>query len=122
MPDTRIAALAETFRIVTVERKPKWQSETVQVLVAAGEFDQAAAAILAALPEGWCGHDPFHRKRCHNYDPDAVIAHLHTEYDKAAAEIARLRAIEEAARAVCEGVPDGLYRFDALRAALGEDR
>jgi len=52
-------------------------------------------AILAALPPGWCGHDTTHRERCHNYDPDAVIAHLHEAHDKAEAEIARLRAAME---------------------------
>ena len=47
----QIAALAKTFRVVVTPRKPAYLSDTVQSLVAAGYFDEAAAAILTALPD-----------------------------------------------------------------------
>jgi hypothetical protein len=90
-----------------------------------------AAAILAALPPDWCGHGEYE-------------AEMERLWALDCAELARLRAIEEAARAVdWESVQDALdvavhahaemevnkerwradeNALDALRAALGEDR
>ena len=45
------AAVAETFGVVVTPRAPAYLSDTVQSLVAAGCFDAAATAILAALPD-----------------------------------------------------------------------
>lgn len=92
MTDPRIATLAEALH--------DWYAGKD------AEFDGAqcrhredAAAILAALPPDWCGHDgplgPYYRK-----------------------EIARLRRIEEAARALLDNHPLRCERADALRAAL----
>ena len=71
-----------------------------------------AALVVALLPPDWCGH---------------VAAEQATEqWDRLTAEIARLRKIEEAARAVCDwsevsGVMHLAALRDALRAALEAD-
>lgn len=96
----QIAALAETFRVVVTPRTPAYLSDTVQSLVAAGYFDAAATAILAALTD-W-----------------TLVP---------TGEVERLGGIEEAARAVCESpchTPElePTVVFDALRAALADGR
>ncbi len=93
------AALAEAFRVVVTPRKPAYLSDTVQSLVAVDYFDEAATAILAALPD-W-----------------TLVP---------TAEVERLRRIEEAARAVCESpchTPElePTVVFDALRLTLAGD-
>ena len=85
-----------------------------------------AAAILGErgvfLPDGDCGHDPTHRERCHNYDPDAVIAHALAVNDEQAATIATLNAAhEKTAEALVIAVQQALAAEDhiaTLRAAL----
>ena len=115
MTDPRIAALAEALQTIPVPASyEEWQSR-VDV-----SYEADAAAILAALPPDWCGHSAFDGIQ------DAMTITNQT------AEIARLRKIEEAARAIETWTvdledPDPEYRLhrvgweDALRAALDAD-
>lgn len=61
---------------------------------------RCAAAILAALPPDWCGHDP--TLYIQVADLTERLEAAESQADRQAAEIARLRKIEEAARAVLE--------------------
>jgi hypothetical protein len=152
MTDPRIAALAEALASSGVgcatQTCPEHSSK------------DHAAAILAALPPDWCGHD-FNQAARIMVEQAAELARLRASRGRErkpgpgpdpnwpaaieqcdCAELARLRAIEEAARAVdWESVQDALdvaiharaemevnkvrwradeNALDALRAALGE--
>jgi hypothetical protein len=112
----------------------RWQDRTPEDRQSwiAGAMDDAAA-ILAALPDEWGWREGYaeNMNRLLNANLD-----YGAEIDRQQAEIARLRAIEEAARAVVDGsqpTPDAagigsvnmgylMAAIAALRAALGEDR
>jgi hypothetical protein len=147
MTDPRIAplaaALAQYFG-------PSWWPGLTDVTIIAADTTIAAEKILAALPPGWCGHAPHEGTRLIQVSIDALPmfgtrtdagAALTAEWGEPdergwytpiftatlpnvildqEAEIARLRAIEEAARrhAFDEDTEES---FIALRAALGED-
>jgi hypothetical protein len=109
LTDPRVAELAEALATIPLRR---WE---------AFDVDDLAAAILAALPPGRCGH------------PTATM--LEREAEAHEAEIARLRNIKEAARrlsgheAGCRWNDLSYGRphhcdcgYDALRAALEEER
>ena len=74
-----------------------------------------AALAIAALPPGWCGHGPIARHgpiESHGECAEATAARDEShrrELDEITADVARLRAIEAAARAVdWDSVEDGL--------------
>jgi hypothetical protein len=103
MTDPRVAALAEAMEQTAKAGQP-WAT-----------YPEWATAILAALPPDWCGHDPEGEAAARQFVESITVDCGHE------AEIARLRAIEEAARAFDDGKDDApLYqRWAALRAALG---
>lgn len=88
-----------------------------------------AAAILAELPDDWCGHDPTLYVQV--ADLTERLEAAESQSDREQAEIARLRKIEEAAREITSDREDN-YCFschdtlpcahDDLRAALGAER
>jgi hypothetical protein len=145
-PDPRIAPLAAALQVVLYPGEDIDRDENLWI---EQDTRRDAAAILAALPPDWCGHEAAHDDAWVTMDTQrAEIVRLHAELrvahldDTRDAEIARLRAIEEAARAVdWESVQDALdvaiharaemevnkvrwradeNATDALRAALGE--
>ena len=106
MSDPKAAALAKALGLFI--RPPR----------ALGSYVDLAAAILATLPPDWCGHDR-----------DAIYAEGYlARANEIEATIARLRKIEEAARAWLDwwdapselnGLPtDAKSPLPALRAAL----
>jgi hypothetical protein len=119
--DPRIAALAEALRSLPVPATyEEWQARID------ASYEDDAAAILAALPPDWCGHHAASEAMRALAEQTATIVQQEDE-------IARLRRIEEAARAISNaGDPDddfeGQYidylipatALDALRAALEE--
>ncbi|HSW43518.1 MAG TPA: hypothetical protein VLM76_13505 [Patescibacteria group bacterium] len=99
-----------------------------------------AALAIAALPPGWCGHGPIARHgpiESHGECAEATAARDEShrrELDEITADVARLRAIEAAARSVTEGAEphdffEGEYTdylvpvgaLDALHAALAAE-
>ena len=86
MSDPRIAALAEALIAVDVKSIDDWWT---------WEPAKLAAAILAAMPPGWCGHDEGEWQA----ERDA----LKRLVESSGEQIARLRKIEEAARDVAAG-------------------
>jgi DNA-binding CsgD family transcriptional regulator len=104
-PDPRTAALL----------KAAWNEGFEDVMTYAD-----AAAILAALPADWCGHNMA------EWVPRAEWREDWNRRHAAEAEIACLRRIEEAAREVMddcevEARGEGCGPHDALRAALEEN-
>jgi hypothetical protein len=104
MTDPRTAALA--VALDKAFRSQPWPS------VNEPDFDRdLAAAILAALPADWCGHDP---------EWTSAVTHaLSDRNEELVREIARYRRIEEAAR-VAAAEDCQSQALDALRAALEE--
>ena len=84
-------ALAAALKKEALRLADEWGLARRERNAALGFVGGLSTRLLVALPPGWCGHDPFHRERCHNYDSDAVIAHLHEANDAAEAELAQLR-------------------------------
>jgi hypothetical protein len=105
--DPRIAALAEALRVwrrvfVDAEDPDRW-------------YTDSAAALLAALPPDWCGHD-LRAIRNRAWQDGVNAANVDPD-------LARLRIIEEAARAVVADYPSDAWPvLNALRAALGSER
>jgi len=95
MTDPRTAALAEALSMNLAALDDLLHGPVNQY-----KWENAAAAILAALPPDWCGH------------PVQVA-----KWREMGAEIARLRPIEEAARAYLSR-PSSPALLAALRAAL----
>jgi hypothetical protein len=107
MTEPRIAALAEVMRTVPVRKyvMEAWVDEGVSEPGYATP-DEQAAAILDALPPDWCGHGEELRDLA---DSNRTWSEVSATVCAAAgvsalvhvpAEIARLRKIEEAARAL----------------------
>ncbi len=104
--DRGAAALAERLNLTLPTKKGRlaWMSDTVADLLASGQFERAAAAILdergVFLPDG-----------------------LPLFVEQMAAEIERLRRIEEAARLVCPspGIFDSRLAPSLFSALYGEN-
>jgi hypothetical protein len=121
-PDHRIAALAEAIDHAATEIDAGGIYTATGAWVTSPAF---AAAILAALPPGWCGHIGLAEGELLNDLSDKAEYIVNQQ-----AEIARLRRIEEAARRVVlewdewevqHGKREYVAReVDALRAALEE--
>jgi hypothetical protein len=108
---TDIAALAEALHFGDPAGPPSHRGEPAEECPQRLREMERAAAILAALPPDWCGH-----KNSRERDELARQQNV---------EIARLRKIEEAARALCDEWPWGAQHIappTALRAALEADR
>ena len=135
--DPRIAALAEAL---PPDFGPFWDELPQPApFVHETEFNREkfAAAILAALPPDWCGHDNIQAE----FEAEARRANLLTlqlndaeanwqrtvkSLTQADAEIARLRKIKETARDIVSLRHGSTYHdvgsiIDALRAALEAD-
>lgn len=148
MTDPRVTALAAA--VIKASDDGKWSVYHTEGGVSWMDRREAAAAILAALPPDWCGHRPPEGTRLVLVNIDALSMFGTRTYDGRAltaewgepdehgwynptftatgpAEIARLRKIEEAARAHALDEPHltnsgGMWEsLDALRAALGDE-
>jgi len=128
MTDPRIAALAEALRDISGGlADPLDPGDFLPGVVTAQEF---AAAILAALPPDWCGHIGVEAFDAKAFAAVVVQRDRMTDlYGQSKAEIARLRKIEEASRALDESgylyeiaklSMEGETFVAALRAALEE--
>jgi hypothetical protein len=90
MTDPRLAALADVLR---ADFGPSWFPGLTDVTIIAKTPEEAATAILAALPPDWCGH------RMVSIDEGSLVAGLRDEIADLEATFATLRADVERERA-----------------------
>jgi hypothetical protein len=83
MTDPRLAALADVLR---ADFGPSWFPGLTDVTIIAKTPEEAATAILAALPPDWCGH------RMVSIDEGSLVAGLRDEIADLEATFATLRA------------------------------
>ena len=123
--DPRLAPLIEALEQAdAMVRRPADGTTRRRHRTGANYRRDFAATLLLLLPPDWCGHgDILDANNADIRDRDEALANIREAAIKTRAELARLRAIEEAARAVAdESATDYGNRWDALRAALGSER
>ena len=122
MTDPAVAALAEIIHVTTLDCP--YDPDADALNCPGPEVHKGlATAILAASPEGWCGH------KAEMGDDRMTLDLMEAAIRKDQAELARLRKIEEAAQMFVTVWRDDADRIPltldstvaALRAALGEE-